>query len=160
MQRHYESNNLFRCLVPQNDVNRYLTFCNIKKRVENENVIRGSSVTMSSSPVLIYGIPLIYIVIAALIILFILYLLCRMRRNHRHSMKKSSYVKLFIALFTPLFIYNLYDICSNVWFVNPDFLIMQPSGFILGAIILTLLESIFPYLFITLCILIINCYRK
>jgi hypothetical protein len=131
--------------------------------VHNETAIVGSSSGSNvsySQAVTLYGIPVVYIVIVALILLFIFYLVCRMKRKERHFMKKSSYIKLFIALFAPLFIYNLYNICSSVWFVNPDFLFIDPSGFIIGATILSLMESIFPYLFITLSILIINCYRK
>ena len=107
--------------------------------MENETAISSSSVTVSSSPVLIYGIPVIYIVIVTLIILAILYLVCMMKKKHRHSMKKSSYIKLFIVLFAPLFIYNLYNICSHVWFINPDFLFIDPAGFIIEAIILSLM---------------------
>lgn len=131
--------------------------------MDNETAIVGSSSGSKvaySHAVTLYGIPVIYIVIVALILLFFVYLVCRMKRKHRYSMKKSSYIKLFIVLFAPLFIYNLYNICSSVWFVNPDFLFIDPAGFIIEAIILSLMESIFPYLFITLSILIINCYRK
>jgi hypothetical protein len=84
--------------------------------VENETAISGSSVTVSSSPALIYGMPVIYIVIVALIILAILYLVCSMKGKRRHSMKKSSYIKLFIALFVPLLFYNLYNLYDNLRF--------------------------------------------
>ncbi|MDQ1251209.1 MAG: hypothetical protein QG646_278 [Euryarchaeota archaeon] len=163
MQQLCRSNNFSRDLVPQNNVNKYLTHYNIRKKVDNETAIIGSSSGSNvsySQVVTLYGIPVVYIVIVALILLFIFYLVCRMKRKERHSMKKSSYIKLFIVLFVPLFIYNLYNICSSLWFVNPHFLFIDPSGFIIGATILSLMESIFPYSFITLSILIINCYRK
>jgi hypothetical protein len=131
--------------------------------VESETTMLGSSSgekVVYSHAVTLYGIPVGYIVIVALFILFFLYLFCRIKRKNRYSMKKSSYIKLFIVLFAPLFIYNLYNICSHVWFVNPDFLFVDPAGFIIEAIILSLMESVFPYLFIILSILIINCYRK
>ena len=130
--------------------------------MENETAISGSSVTASSSPVLICGIPVIYIVIVALIILAILYLVCRMKRKHRHSMKKSSYIKLFIALFAPLFFYNLYNLYDNLKF-TASLIYLDPRPFvttILFAFVISLIEFIFPYLFITLSILIINCHRK
>lgn len=131
--------------------------------MDNETAIVGSSSggnVYYSHAVTLYGIPVVYIAIVVLILLFIFYLACRMKRKHRHSMKKSSFIKLFIVLFALLFIYNLYNICSNAWFVNPNFLFIDPTGFIIEAIILSLIEVIFPYLFITLSILIINCYRK
>jgi len=102
-----------------------------------------------------YGIPIFYIVIVVLIILFILYLLCRMKRKPRHSMEKSSYVKLFIATFILLLIYNLYVIYNSLHNFSIPF-----SDFIIVSIFLSLVESIFPYLLITLSILIINCFRK
>lgn len=110
----------------------------------------SSSSTASSSAVTICGIPVIYIVIVILLILFILYLLCRIKRKDSHDiyvMKKSSYMKLFIGCFAPLFIYNLYNI-------------FYPGLSILDAIVASLLESIILYSFITLSILTINCYRK
>lgn len=159
-----------RGLVPQNDVNKYLTFCNIKKEVENETAIISSSSgekVVYSHAVTLYGIPVGYIVIVALFVLFFLYLFCRMKRKDRHSMKKSSYLKLFIALFVPLFIYNLYNFYNSSWFYNiytkswvNNFWFTDPVFIIISASTISLIESIFPYLFIILSLLIINCYRK
>lgn len=123
----------------------------------------SSSSTASSSAVTIYGIPVIYIVIVILLILFILYLLCRIKRKDSHDiyvMKKSSYIKLFIGCFAPLFIYNLYNIFYSIWVVNPNLIFLYPGLSVLDAIVASLLESIIPYSFITLSILTINCYRK
>lgn len=144
--------------------------------MNNESAIIGSGTgeievsshaVTTSHAVTLYGIPVVYIVIVALFVLFSLYLYCRMTRKERHCMSKSSYLKLFFALFIPLFFYNLYNIynrswfynvyakswCNPFWFTNPIFIIMDAST-------VSILESIFPYLFITLSILIINCYRK
>lgn len=109
-----------------------------------------------SQAITFYGIPIFYIVTLVLIILFILYLLCRMKRKPRHSMKKSSYVRLFIALFILLFIYNLYFIYNS----SHNLFSIPFNDFIIVSIFLSLVESIFPYLFITLSILIINYFRK
>ncbi len=138
--------------------------------MENETAIIGSSSggkVVYSHAVTLYGIPVGYIVIVALFILFFLYLFCRMKRKDRHSMKKSSYLKLFIALFAPLFIYNLYNLYNSFWFYNiytkswvNGFWFTDPVFIIISASTISLMESIFPYLFITLSILIINCYRK
>jgi hypothetical protein len=138
--------------------------------MNNETAIIGSGTggkIVYSQAVTIYGIPVGYIVIFALLILFILYLFCRIKRKDRHPMKKSSYIKWFIALFAPLFIYNLYNFYNSswhyniysktwinlLWFGNPVFIILTAST-------VSLMESIFPYLFVILSILIINCYRK
>ena len=103
-----------------------------------------------------YGIPIFYIVIVVLIILFILYLLCRMKRKPRHSIKKSNYVRLYIAIFILLFSYNLYVIYNS-----PHTLFSIPfTDFIIVSIFLSLVESIFPYFYLILSILIINCFRK
>lgn len=138
--------------------------------MNNESAIIGSGtgeVVVSSHAVTLYGIPVVYIVIAALFVLFGLYLYCRMTRKERYCMSKSSYLKLFFAFFIPLFFYNLHNIynsswfynvytkswCNTFWFTNPIFIIISASA-------ASIWESIFPYLFITLSILIINCYRK
>jgi hypothetical protein len=138
--------------------------------VNNESAIIGSGtgeVVASSHAVTLYGIPVVYIDIVALFVLFGLYLYCRMTRKERHCISKSSYLKLFFALFIPLFFYNLYNIynsswfydvytkswCNTFWFTNPIFIIISAS-------FASIWESIFPYLFITLSILVINCYRK
>jgi hypothetical protein len=138
--------------------------------VENETAIVGSgsgSKVAYSHAVTLYGIPIVYIVILALFILCVLYFFCRMKRKNRHSMKKSSYLKLFIALFAPLFIYNLYSFYNSSWFYNiyskswvNTLWFTDPVFIIISASTISLMESIFPYLFITLSILIINCYRK
>jgi len=65
--------------------------------VENETAMVGSSSAgkvVYSHAVTLYGIPVVYIVIVVLFILFFLYLFCRVKRKDRHSMKKSSYLKL------------------------------------------------------------------
>lgn len=139
--------------------------------MNNETAIYGSSAaekTVSSHVVTVYGIPVIYIVIGALAILAILYLFGRVKRKDcHHLMKKSSYLKLFIAFFVPLFLYNIYNMYNSFWhydiynkswhnsfwFTDPIFIIITTST-------LSLLESIIPYLFITLSILTIKCYRK
>lgn len=131
-----------------------------KDNMRTDTISSSSSVTAYSYPILIYGIPLIYIVIAVLLILFVSYLLCRIKRRDRHSIKKSSYIKLFFALFTPLFLYNLYNIYNSSWIINHNLFLLRPGIHILFAIVVSLMESIFPYLFITLSILTINCYRK
>lgn len=138
--------------------------------MENETAVVGSSSAgkvVYSHTVTLYGIPVVYIVIVALLILFFLYLFCRVKRKDRHSMKKSSYLKLFIALFAPLFIYNLYNLYNSFWFYNiytkswvNSFWFTDPVFIIRIASTISLMESIFPYLFIILSILIINCYRK
>ena len=133
--------------------------------MENETAISGSSSgeqVFYSHAVTLYGIPIIYIVIVALIILTILYLICRMKRKHRHSMKKSSYIKLFIALFAPLFLYKLYNFYDGLRF-TASLIYLDPRPFITTiffAFVTSSIEFIFPYLFITLSILIINCHRK
>jgi hypothetical protein len=140
--------------------------------MNNETVISGSSVTgektVYSHAVTVCGIPVIYIVIIALLILVILYLFCRMKRKDcHHFIKKSSYIKLFVAFFVPLFFYNLYDFYNNswyyniysntwsnlLWFDNPVLVIMTAST-------ISLIEFIFPYLFLTFSILTIKCYLK
>lgn len=130
-------------------------------------VVVGKAVVVSSHVVTLYGIPVVYIVIVALFVLFGLYLYCRMTRKERHYMSKSSYLKLFFALFIPLFLYNLYNIYNSSWFFNPytkswcnNFWFTNPIFFIISASVASIWESIFPYLFITLSILVINCYRK
>ncbi len=144
--------------------------------MNNESAIIGSgtgeievtshAVTMSHT-VTLYGIPVVYIVIVALFVLFILYLYCRMTRKERYCMSKSSYLKLFFALFIPLFFYNLYNMYNSSWFYNVyakswcnTFWFTHTIFIIMNASTVSILESIFPYLFITLSILIINCYRK
>ena len=138
--------------------------------MNNESAIIGSGtgeVVVSSRAVTLHEMPVVYIVIAALFVLFGLYLYCRITRKERHCMRKSSYLKLFFALFIPLFFYNLYNIynsswfydvytkswCNTFWFTNPIFIIISAS-------FASIWESIFPYLFITLSTLVINCYRK
>jgi hypothetical protein len=130
--------------------------------MHTDAISSSSSATAYSYPILIYGIPLIYIVIAVLLILFVLYVLCRIKRKDRHSMEKSSYIKLFFALFVPLFLYNLYNMYDSIRFAASVIsLDLHPLiMIIILTIALSLMESIFPYLFITLSILIINCYRK
>jgi CDP-diglyceride synthetase len=138
--------------------------------VNNETAIISSGtgeIEVSSHAVTLYGIPIGYIIIVTLFILFILYIYCRMTRKERHSMSKSSYLKLFFAFFIPLFFYNLYTIYNSSWFYNvytkswcTTFWFTSPIYTIIAASTASLLESIFPYLFITLSILIINCYRK
>ncbi|AKJ38013.1 hypothetical protein MCM1_0950 [Methanosarcina barkeri CM1] len=130
-------------------------------------VVVGKGVVVSSHVVTLYGIPVVYIVIVALFVLFGLYLYCRMTRKERHCMSKSSYLKLYFALFIPLFLYNLYNIYNSSWFFNPytkswcnNFWFTNPIFFIISASIASIWESIFPYLFITLSMLVINCYRK
>lgn len=146
-------------------IQNLLTYNNIKRSVNNETAIVGSSSggkIVSSQAITLYGIPVIYFVIVALFILFIFYLFCRMKRKVRHSMKKSSYIKLFFALFVPLFLYNLYSMYDGLRF-TVSLIFFDPSPFIIIIILtiaLSLMESIFPYLFITLSILIINCCRK
>lgn len=133
-----------------------------KDNMRTEAISSHSGTIVSSRAVTIYGIPAIYIVIAVLLILFVFYLLCRMKSKDRHSMKKSSYIKLFFALFVPLFIYNLYNMYESLMF-TAGLIFLNPHPFIIAIILtiaLSLMESIIPYLFITLCILIINCYRK
>jgi hypothetical protein len=118
--------------------------------------------TVSSSVATIYGIPVLDILVAVLLILFILYLLCRIKRKDRHSLKKASYIKLFIACFVPLFIYNLYNMYDGLRF-TASLIFLNPNPFIMTIILtiaLSLTESVIPYLFITLSILIINCFRK
>ena len=125
-------------------------------------IISTSSSTASSSAMPIYEMPAVYTVIAILLMLFIFYLLCRIKRKDRYSMKKSSYIKLFFAIFAPLLLYNLYNMYNSIRFAA-SLISLDFRPFILKIILtiaLSLMESIFPYLFITLCILIINCYRK
>ena len=144
--------------------------------MNNESAIIGSGTgeievsshaVTTSHAVTLYGIPVVYIVIVALFVLFILYLYCRMTRKERHCMRKSSYLKLFFALFIPLFFYNLYNMYNSLWFHNiyakswcNTFWFTHTIFIIMSASTVSILESIFPYLFITLSILIINCYRK
>lgn len=130
-------------------------------------VVASSQAVITSHAVTLYGIPVVYIVIVALFVLFILYLYCRMTRKERHCMSKSSYLKLFFALFIPLFFYNLYNIYTSSWFYNPyakswcnTFWFTNPTFIIISASFASIWESIFPYLFITLSMLVINCYRK
>ena len=61
----------------------------------------SSSSTISSSVATIYGIPVLDIIVATLLILFILYLLCRIKRIDRYSLNKSSHIKLFISVEYP-----------------------------------------------------------
>lgn len=139
--------------------------------MNNETAIYGSSAaekTVSSHAVTVYGIPVIYIVIGALVILAILYLFCRVKRKDcHHLMKKSSYLKLFIAFFVPLFLYNIYNMYNSFWHYDiynkswhNSFWFTDPISIIITTSTLSLLESIIPYLFITLSILTIKCYRK
>lgn len=138
--------------------------------MNNESAIIDSGtgeVVVSSHAVTLHGMPFVYIVIVALFVLFGLYLYYRITRKERYCMSKSSYLKLFFALFIPLFFYNLYNIYNNSWFYNvytkswcTTFWFTNPIFIIINASTVSLLESIFPYLFITLSILIINCYRK
>ena len=146
--------------------------------MNNETAIYGSNVTgektvsshavMSSNAVTLYGLPVIYIVIVALLILAILYLFCRVKRKDcYHFMKKSSYIKLFIIFFVPLFFYNLYNIYNSFWLYNTynkswqnNFWFTDPILIIITTGTISLVESIIPYLFITLSMLTINCYRK
>lgn len=138
--------------------------------MNNESAIIGSGtgeIEFSSHAVTLYGIPVVYIVIVALFVLFILYLYCRITRKERRCMSKLSYLKLFFAFFIPLFFYNLYNLYNNSWFYNDytkswctTFWFTNPIFIIMNASTVSILESIFPYLFITLSILIINCYRK
>jgi hypothetical protein len=136
--------------------------------VTGEKTVSSHVVTSSSRAVTFYGIPVVYIVVAVLLILAILYLFCRVkRRNCHHFMKKSSYIKLFIALFVPLFIYNLYNFYNSSWFYNTYtkswinyFWFTDPIFIVISASTISLMESIIPYLFITLSMLTINCYRK
>lgn len=138
--------------------------------MNNESAIIGSGtgkIEVSSHAVTLYGIPVVYIIIVLLFVLFILYLYCRMTRKERHCTSKSSYLKLFFAFFIPLFFYNLYSIYNSSWFYNvytkswcTTFWFTNPIFIIINASTVSLLESIFPYLFITLSILVINCYRK
>jgi hypothetical protein len=139
--------------------------------MNNETAMYGSSAAgkMSySHTVTLYGIPVIYIVIGALVILVILYLFFRVKRKDcQHFMKKSSYLKLFIAFFVPLFFYNMYNMYNSFWHYNVynkswnnHFWFTDPISIIITTSTLSLIESIIPYLFITLSILIIKCYRK
>ena len=127
----------------------------------------GKAVVVSSHVVTLYGIPVVYIVIVALFVLFGLYLYCRMTRKERYCMSKSSYLKLFFVLFIPLFFYNLYNMYNSSWFYNVyakswcnTFWFTHTIFIIMNASTVSILESIFPYLFITLSILTIKCYRK
>jgi hypothetical protein len=89
--------------------------------VNNESEIIGSGtgkVVVSSHAVTLHGMPLVYIVIAALFVLFGLYLYCRMTRKERYCMSKSSYLKLFFAFFIPLFFYNRHNIYNSSWFYD------------------------------------------
>lgn len=135
--------------------------------MNNKTAIIGSSPggkIAYSHAITLYGIPVIYFEIAALLILVILYLLCRLKRKDcHHVMKKSSYLKLFIICFAIIFFLNLFsgfnDVSSN--HPIPLFLIIHGYLFLIIALILvSLVESIFPYLIIVLSILIINCFRK
>ncbi len=136
--------------------------------VTGEKTVSSHVVTSSSRAVTFYGIPVVYIVVAVLLILAILYLFCRVKRkNCHHFMKKSSYIKLFIALFVPLFIYNLYNFYNSSWFYNTYtkswinyFWFTDPIFIVISASTISLMESIIPYLFITLSMLTINCYLK
>jgi len=138
--------------------------------VNNESAVIGSGtgeIIVTSHAVTLYGIPVVYIVIVALFVLFGLYLYCRTTRKERHCMSKSSYLKLFFALFIPLFFYNLYNIYNSSWYYNAytkswcsTFWITDPVFIIIYASAASIWESIFPYLLITLSILVINCYRK
>lgn len=136
--------------------------------VTGEKAVSSHTVTSSSHAVTLYGIPIIYIVILALLILVVLYLFCRVKRKDcHHFMKKSSYIKLFFVFFVPLFFYNLYDIYNSFWFYNiynkswqNNFWFTDPIIIIITTSTLSLVESIIPYLFITLSMLTINCYRK
>src|SRR5690606_2164683 len=120
-----------------------------------------------SHTVTLYGIPVVYIVIVVLFVLVILYFYCRMTRKDRHCMSKSSYLILFFVLFIPLFFYIMYNMYNSSWFYNVydklwcnTFCFIYTIFIIMNASTVSILESIFPYLFITLIILIINCYRK
>jgi len=136
--------------------------------VNNETAIYSSSVTVSSHAVTLYGIPVIYVVITVLLILATLYIFCWMKRKDcHHFMKKSSYIKLFMVCFIPLFFYNLYNIYNSFWFYNSynkswynSFWVTDPIFIIINASTISLMESIIPYLFITLSMLTINCYSK
>lgn len=139
--------------------------------MNNESAIIGSGAGdiefSSHSVVTLYGIPVVYIAIVALFALFILYLYCRITRKERHCMSKSSYLKLFFTFFIPLFFYNLCNIYKSLWFYNDytkswctAFWFTNPIFIIINASTASILESIFPYLFATLSILVINCYRK
>jgi hypothetical protein len=59
-------------------------------------------------------------------------------------MKKSSYMILFIACFTVILFLNVFQL------INPDFPI------IVGVILVSLMESLIPYLIIILIVRIIN----
>lgn len=130
--------------------------------------ISSHAVSSSSHAVTLYGIPITYIVILALIILAVLYLFCRVKRKDcHHFMKKSSYLKLFVLFFVPLFFYNLYNVYNSFWFYNGynkswqnDFWFTDPISIIMIVSTLSLVEFIIPYIFITLSILIVDCYRK
>ena len=126
--------------------------------ISSSSTVSSSAVsTVSSSVATIYGIPVLDILVALLLIVFILYLVCRIKRKDRHSLKKASYIKLFIACFVPLFIYNLYTMYDGLRF-TASLIFINPNLFIMTIILTT--ESVIPYLFITLSILIINCFRK
>lgn len=62
--------------------------------------------------------------------------------------KKSRKIKLFIACFAIVFLFNTFQL------MNPDFLT------IITTIIVSLVESLIPYLIIILITHIINCYSR
>jgi hypothetical protein len=110
--------------------------------------------TVYSHAVTIFGIPIIYIAIAVLLILVILYLACWVKRKDSHHfnfMKKSSYIELFIAC---VVIMSLINFHYSAWEIAPDF------SFIIIVILFSLVESLIPYFIIILSIHIINCYLQ
>jgi hypothetical protein len=126
--------------------------------MNNTGMSSSGGAYSSSSIVTIHGIPLLDIFIVVLVILFLLYLVCRIKKKNRHLMEKSSYIKLFIVLFAPLFIYNFYNIYNS--FADHSLFITNLQFSIRIAMTVSLMESLFPYLFIILSILTINCYRN
>lgn len=126
--------------------------------MNNDTEIYGSVATgektVYSHAVTIYGIPVTYIIFIVLLILVILYLVCRMKRKGCHdpySMKKVNYIKLFITCAVIMSFINFH---YSSWEVVPDFF------FIIIVILFSVLESLIPYLIIILSIHIINCYCK
>jgi hypothetical protein len=109
---------------------------------------------ITSHAVTISGIPEIYVAVAVLLILFALYLLCRVKRKYsRYVMKKSSYMRLFIACLVVIFFYNLYNSYNSLWLVNP-------FSIIILALLVSFVESFIPFLILVLLIHTIKCYSK
>jgi len=136
---------------------------NMRIEAINSSVTGGK--TVYSHAVTIFGIPIGYIAIAVLLILVILYLVCKLKvkdSQHSNFLKRSSYINLLIACVVIMSLINFHygewevapDLHYSAWNIASDF------SFIIILILFSLVESLIPYFIIILSLHIINCYLQ